>query len=263
VASLGGRKLDQICDAVYEAAAIPERWPDALAKLAWGVDAVSGHFAMWNKAAGRAEFAVTARADRASEQTYSSHYGAIDPSRQLLEHQLVGAWISNHRLFSQGFMAEHPYYREFLVPLGFRFTTKCRVYDDRESKCYGVFGFVRREGAEPFEGGTLDEIAAILTPHLGRAAKLHQKLAPARIRGRLIESAFDRLACGLVIAGCDGRVLAVNKAALDILEGDNGLVLREGSLQARNSDENQILRSSAVAVAVRARCESRAESARR
>jgi hypothetical protein len=47
--TLNQPKLDQIFDALYEAAAIPDRWPRALAELSWGVKALSGHFAVWNK----------------------------------------------------------------------------------------------------------------------------------------------------------------------------------------------------------------------
>jgi DNA-binding CsgD family transcriptional regulator len=150
--------------------------------------------------------------------------------------------VLNHKLFSEAFIDQHPYYRDFLRPLGLRYTAESRVHEDAESRSSSVFGVGRRLGREPFDASVIDTASAALTPHLARAARLHQKLAPARVRGRLTEQALDLLSHGVVVNGPDGRVVLANRAALALLEGRNGLMLRDGALCACDSALDPALR---------------------
>ena len=180
MAALTDRKLEQICDAVYEAAAFPELWPKALAKLAWGFDADSARFLVWNKASGTAEFVITARADLVSEQTYAQRWAALDPSRQVLEHQLLGGWVLNHKLFSEAFLDQHPYYRDFLSPLGLRYTAESRVEEDAESRMSSIFGVGRRLGREPFDAALVESVGAVGLDASGQ--KPHLRISAPRCR---------------------------------------------------------------------------------
>ncbi len=235
------RRLDQICDTLYEAAAITDTWPKALSQLAWAFGAASGHFVFWDKRAKRAEFAVTARGDSVSETNYAARYGSIDPIRQLLEHQVEGCWVTNHRYRTDDFLRQDPYHNEFLRALGYRFTTKCCVYEDHATSSYGVFGFARGPAAEPFEQSLVEELASVLNPHLARAAMLHRKLAPTRVRGRLIEAALDLLPIGIVITTPERKVLTLNRAAVDMVEEDRGIRVRNDILAIDDADKNRAL----------------------
>jgi DNA-binding CsgD family transcriptional regulator len=234
-------RLNRTCDRLYEAATASGHWPDALAELASIFGADSAHFTVWNRSLGRAEVAVTARDDPKSEATYATAYGQIDPCRKLLNHEPIGNWITNDERFGKEVLERHPYYKEFLKPLGFLFVAKCRVnVSDNGDRC-SIFGLARKPDAEPFETSRLVMIARKLNPHLGRAATLHDKLAPAMVSGRLTEAALDRLPTGVLLVSAHRRVLFANKAGATVLEGSNGLKVQNGLLHASDPAADQEL----------------------
>ena len=239
--TLSGPKLNQICDALYEAAAIPDRWPRALAELSWGAEASSGHLTIWNGNSGHAEFAVTARADPVSEHQYSYLYGAMDPLRKYLEHKSCGEWLTNTRHLSPEFIRRDPYHNEFLMPLGFRHTMKCKTNEARGTGTYAIVGFARPPKSEPFQDEDIGRLRQ-LEPDITRAVRLCQKLAPAREAGRLAETALHGLSFGVLIIAPDRKLLCANDSALAVVKRSPAISVRHGSLHLTNTDHDHLLR---------------------
>jgi DNA-binding CsgD family transcriptional regulator len=236
-------KADQVRDLLYEAASVASEWPKALAKLAEATESESAHFALWNKTERRADFAVTARADPSSERRYAVHYGAIDPVRRVLDGEPSGRWIASNMVFDESFVRRSEYYNEFLAPLGYRHVAKSRVFEAPDHSVYGVVGLARSPEAEPFSAAELAEIAATFNGDLRRVAGIHYRLAPARVQGRLLEAALDRLAFGVLVLNQDRRVLALNRRAQTILDDAQSLRVRDGLLAACRPEDDRRLAS--------------------
>jgi DNA-binding CsgD family transcriptional regulator/PAS domain-containing protein len=235
-------RLTRICDDLYEAAAVPDHWPQALAGLSSTIGAASAHLVRWNRSLEMADFAVTGRGDVKLARQYSYEYGRIDPTRRALERSPCGSWVANHTLFDKHSFLRHPYNAEFLLPSGYQYVLKSRVVDHADGS-YSVFGLVRTANSEPFSNELLDGLRASLGPHLRRAAMLSNKLAPARVRGRISEAALDHLPVPVVIVAETARVLLVNQAAVRALDASKDIAVRRSTLRVEDPTSDQKLRS--------------------
>jgi len=98
--------IERVCELLYEAAAVSETWPAALAALADATGAVNAHFAVWNSRENKSDFFASAHSDPGWETLYSTYYGAIAPCRHLLDDRPVGEWIASHHYFDQAFVCK-------------------------------------------------------------------------------------------------------------------------------------------------------------
>lgn len=235
--------LVALTSALYEAAAYPETWPAALANLSKAVGAAGGHFVVWDKETQRCAFARTSRSPRETEVSYAERFSRIDPCRQLLDHRSVGKWLTTSGDVSLETFQRSEYYQDFFSKSGFEHVAKCRVADTPEADGYAVFGLVRGPRQEPFAKREVAEIGAKLNEHLGRAAMLHSKLAPARVRGRLAEAALDQIALGILVTRADGKLLAANARGLAVVEAGSGLTLQRGRVKAVEENSEASLRA--------------------
>ena len=137
------------------------------------------------------------------------------------------------RYFDNAFVRSSEYFNNFLLRIGGLYSVKGRVFETPARDAYAIVGVLRSPRAGPLADAEVAQLASSLNGHLRRAAALHYKLAAARPSGRLLESAIDRLPFGIMVADARGKVLAANRAAQDMLQAGDGLVERNGVLQAR------------------------------
>lgn len=233
--------IERICDLLYEAAVAADAWPKALAALAESVGAVNAHFAVWNKNEQRTEFFAGAQRDSGWEALYAKYYGSIAPCRRLLDDRRMGEWVASHRYFDQAFVCRNEYFNDFLLRIGGLYSIKSRIFEPEAGGVYAIAGLLRSPKTGPFEDAEVEQIATTLNGHLRRAAALHCKLAAASDKGRLIETAIDRLSFGLLIVAASGKILAANRVAQEILEAGDGLVVRNGELRACQDEDRECL----------------------
>ena len=130
-------------------------------------------------------------------------------------------------------MDRHPYYQEFLAPLGFRWfaTSLLAAEDDQWS-----FSFQRSPSQGPFQQAELDQLASLST-----------RLSPVAILARSIglsavSAAIEAFECsGAAIAQLDaaGQVITLNRSA-EILLGD-GVRVSKRRLVADHRDATNSL----------------------
>src|SRR5215207_8975166 len=185
--------VERVCELLYEAAAVSEMWPKALAALADATGAVNAHFVLWSQRENKTQFFASANPDQGWETLYNTYYGAIAPCRGLLDDRVVGDWVASHRYFDQAFVRSSEYFNDFLLRIGGLYSVKGRVFETGSRDVYAIAGVLRSPKAGPLDDAEIARLAASLNGHLRRAAALHHKLAAARPNGRLLESAIDRL----------------------------------------------------------------------
>src|SRR4051794_973978 len=233
--------IERICELLYEAAAVPETWPKALAALADATGAVNAHFAVWNGRENKSDFFASAHPDHGWETLYSTYYGAIAPYRQLLESRKVGEWIAIQHYFDQAFVQRNEHFNDFLLRIGGLYSVKGRVFETPSRNTYAIISVLRSPKAGPLDGDEIARLTASLNGHLRRAAALHHKLSAARPNGRLLEAAIDQLSLGILVVDRRGRLLAADRTAQNMLQTGDALIERNGVLRARHQDDHERL----------------------
>lgn len=193
-----------IIDDIYEAAAIPERWPEILQRL-------SDSSATWGAALiafdsqGRTRFTSTAE--------YAPYLGSFAASSAGYENRRPGralasghaGFLSDLDLFTQEELDDDPVYVDFLHPAGVRWTAGTVV--PVPSSDVLVFDLARQAEQGPFERETMRYLD-FYRPHLARAALMAHRLGlqVARSATEAMQT-MGLPACSLT---ANGRVVVAN-----------------------------------------------------
>lgn len=213
---------------IYEAAALPELWPEALDFASEAFGGHCGHFFIWDAMAGRPAFDAVS-ANYSGQELYGRQYGGIDPRRELMRRRAAGIVIACHQHFDPAYVRESAFYNEFSIPNGRRFLLGSELTRaGQTSSILAVHRTIRQGPFGPEQIGRMQR----LVPHLQRAAIIQQRVRQLRSEGELIQAALDRLSIGLVIADGSARCLAYNNVAGSILQAGDGLRLERGALAA-------------------------------
>src|SRR4051794_41800252 len=110
--------IERVCELLYEAAAVTETWPSALAALADATGAGNGHFAVWNGRENKSDFFASARPDPGWVALYSTYYGAIAPWRHLVDNRPVGDLLATPHYIEQVMFRTIADFNDFLFRVG-------------------------------------------------------------------------------------------------------------------------------------------------
>jgi DNA-binding CsgD family transcriptional regulator len=193
---------EQFLDTLYEAAVVPERWPDVLQRF----QSIAG-------GAGSVLFAMTPTSHRwiSSSAEFDSIVAAQfrqfpnnQRMRRLVERRHAG-FLRDTDMFTAQEMKSEPIFRDFLVPRGLGIGVATSIASPSGE------AFVLHAERKRGEGEVGDELIArldLMRPHLARAMLLSARLEFERARG----AAQALGAIGLPGAVLDrgGRVLEVN-----------------------------------------------------
>ena len=193
-----------ILDQVYEAAAVPELWPQTLARLceiasAWG--------------AGLLVFDPAQNMRFISTDTYEevftsfvargAGYDNTRPKRALASGHV--GFLHDLELYSQAELDTDPVYRDFIYPAGIRWTAGTIVPVPTSDII--AFDFSRR--TEPFIRGDMERLD-LYRPHLARAALLAHRLQLTAARNAV--DALEVVGLPAAVIGTDRRVAAANES---------------------------------------------------
>ncbi len=211
-----------IVDRIYEAAVIPELWPEVLRHFAEVADS--------RVAALITTDGVNRRwigCSDASEEMARRHYGysgGAERTRRLLARDHAG-FLTDLDVFSLDEMVNEPLYRDYLIPSGLGRGLATAIHlPTGESIVFNAEGDFALGPVQPSLRMRVDA----LRPHLARAALLSARLAFERAR-----TAVETLA-GLGVGACavtrNGKVIVAN-GAFEI----------EGALWATGSQDRLVL----------------------
>ena len=127
-----------------------------------------------------------------------------------------------------------PAYNEIMVPAGFD-DGVCVTMEGLEGS---YVGWATRNPVAS-DGWGACQLAMIkrLCPHIRQFGVVRQALVRAGARSTTVTALLDNPRVGVVQLDRDGRVLAANDRARDILRGGDGLSDRDGTLHARTPEE--------------------------
>ena len=197
-----GAMDEKFLDSLYEAAVVPELWPQVLRR-----------FQEIARGAGAVLVAVTPSSSRwisstaEFDQVVATHFNNFpgnERTRRLLERRHAG-FLRDIDIFSEGEMANEPVYRDFLLPQGLGIGVATSIASPTGE------AFILHAEREREEGHVEDKLIArfdLMRPHLARAMLLSARLEFERAQGAA--RALEAIGLPAAVLDRDGRALALN-----------------------------------------------------
>lgn len=223
------RTLLRLIEHIYDAALAPELWPTFLDALA---DAMKAHTANigFISTTDSPTIACAVRFDPEANRKYEEYYARLDPweiaatRRGLVR---TGVVALGDALVPRSEYEKTEFYNDFARAYAFVGGVAAVIRaDSSQSALLNVMH--RKEGPEFTER----EVALLkrLLPHLQRAFDVHQRFdGLVRARGAA-EEVIDRMPIGVVLVDASARPFLTNRAAHQILDSRDGLMLRDRML---------------------------------
>jgi len=224
-------------EAIYEAAAHPSCWPDALQAIADVLDGV-GTVLLWRRDDGRYGTIVSPTLLEAQEDFQKNWWQHDIRSIRGLEQRYVRreeAFTDRH-LVSQEEIEQHPIYTQFLARHGLKWCAAASISPD---PLIDVWLSVQR--AKDKNAFSDDELAVLqrLARHAENSLRLSSRLFDAELSRQGLSEALSRV--NMAVAAVDSlKRVVFSNAAADALLGD-GLQILNARLRVANSHVQALL----------------------
>ena len=230
--------FDGIIPDLYDALLQPQVWPDVLSRMADAAK-VGGVPFLCSDARGVPLMSqMSADIPAEANELYGRYYGAIDPRRKRIQEFPVGKLMLCQREFDDDFVRRDEFYNDYCIPLGFRYIAGTRAF--RENGHEAIIGFLKNVGTDPFDAREVRMLQTLL-PHFRRVAQLQDRLASLQSRVAPLVGTLDRLTSGVIIVDQDLRVRFLNRAAEELAQAEDGLLVRNNRLGIAHAPTSQAL----------------------
>lgn len=234
-------ELDDVVALLYEAGAgaAGVNWTQALAGVRRLVD---GHGAVVLAIDSvRRSIVFYAEAGDAPPEAlldYTRSYHLIDPRLPLVLSMPTGRWAHCHEAFDEAFVAADPFYREFLVPYGGRWSSGVKLME--EGNVSVIFAVTRRLEQGPLAGPDLDLVSR-LTRHVAGAFRLTWARGGADDGMDAMSAAMHQLAVPVFLLDGDCRIRFSNRRACALMTAGGALYELDDRLALRHADNDRAL----------------------
>ena len=226
--------FERVLSALYEAALDDARWPAATALLEEAVGA-DGNALIVGEGLGDdvrihfARFLYRGEGHPDQVREYFDVYHRHDEAMPRLRRLPHGKLVHVPGLYTEDELKTSPAYNEGMRLLGNRKGVTARL--DGPDGLRIAWGVGDPVGGDGWESDRLRLIERLL-PHIHRSILIRQALAAADALGAGLAGLLDNDRIGVVQLDRGGRVLEANAPALEILRRGDGLLERDGTLDA-------------------------------
>jgi len=227
-------RVDPLLGAIYEGAMQSPPWHSALELLKDELDAK--HVTLMLRPPSPDSSGVminTGPVTAQGQQSYETHFFALDPFVRLKEGEVVTA----EELIGKAWL-DSPVYREYLEPLDIRHLLGTDIYTQEGVECR--LRVTRSHDAKPFSAED-KALVRFLLPHLKRSINLHSRLDFLECERQLFAGTVNRMLLGMVSFDQNGSILETNQEARRILAEKDGISLSGNTLVAHGSTEGREL----------------------
>jgi len=236
--SLPAGELGALLGLLYQGPTEAAPWAGFLESLRQHLDATFVTLVLRHPASDRPGLIVNASAygpHLPGEPSYSAQYYALCPFLELHPDRLFSA----DELYGEAGWLAHPFYTQYLKPLGLRYILAANLVTPDGVECAL---FISRGQAGQDYGKPEKALLQGLLPHLKRAVDLHAALDVLESERSLYAEAMDRLLVGTIILDEHGKAIRTNDVAGRLLQARDGLYLSDGALHAHCPVENRRFR---------------------
>jgi len=231
---------EQLLGLIYDAAEEPEVWPTFLERLAVSLNGTAPLLTLADRGTDAASLFVERDCDPSWRRAYDAHFIRHDCRRTCIQRLSAGSVFRGADLLPDAVLLRSEFYSDFLRPQGFFQIAGGIPLKDRER--VGVLRVLRSRRQRCFDADDL-KLLRLLVPHVGRALRLHRKLATARGQAATGNEVLDWFPTGVILLSRSGHVLTTNRAASAILARRDGLAVGPRRLCAADQHTSTALQT--------------------
>ena len=225
---------DKLVGAVYDCAANPELWPDALSSIRDAVNsayALVGFLDTSEMIYGKPPFAVRRNSSWDEERLVQleSILRSIPEGGGMLDTGVDVAWTQLSRT-SEAVFQKSDFYKYWAQPQGLRDTINTPYL--HRSNMTGMLSIPSYATREPY-GDTETRLIERLTPHVRRAMMINDLTDKGKLALTLYRQVLDSLSVAVFVVGLGRRLMFTNASGDSMLSSGHALNLSQGTLQAQ------------------------------
>lgn len=233
---------------IYEASIDASQWTAFLQALNTRLDgATSALHLQCTNSCQTGHIMAAVGVDGASCQRYDEYYSSRNIWTIRGRHRLrEGAVLTGEEVCSNTDLERSEYYTDYLRPLGLYHALASVPSADGDTSL--ILSTFRSKSRGAFERDML-ALQQYLTPHLGKAARIHDRLVSAELERSAMQDALEQLPTGVVLLDDRLRVLFASRVARRLAAARDGFELtREGPIAASKADTAKLRRLIASAM---------------
>ncbi|WP_458760578.1 helix-turn-helix transcriptional regulator [Afipia sp. TerB] len=201
---------DKLPDRIYEAAVVPELWPDVLGEMSRAVDGAGG--ILFTSYAEQVQGITSADIKSTFEEFLRDGWAAINPRPLRLGAANYAGFVRDNDFFTDEELDNEPVYRDFYRKRGLGWAAGTML--DTPSGDSIIFSFERAHEKGPVPLEVVREFDK-LRPHLARSALLSSRLGLERAKA--MADALSSLGLPAAVLQGAGRLSAANPLFEDLM----------------------------------------------
>lgn len=229
-------------DLVYEAVEQPDRWRALYEQLQEAIGIKSIHVLALDKRHGTLSYSDGANLPVQGELAYMQHYRFIDPRMPVILQRNVGEWMHCHEVLDEAFVANDPFFQEFLIPYDRRYLSACKLVETPEATV--VFAAMNGAAQGPMPPEALAFMERLL-PHLRRACRINLQNFVYSTQALVGHMLVNKLRQPVILMSVSGEVMHSNEAGQELLRSTELVQLEDGRLKLPRQQLEELLRAAA------------------
>ncbi|MCB5206493.1 helix-turn-helix transcriptional regulator [Methylovorus mays] len=225
---LSESSFNQLVDILYQTLEDNTVWKKFFDEVAQAIDVNIVHMLGVDKKHTALSYSDGANMPAHGELTYIQNYHSIDPRVPIVFGTETMKWVHCHQHLDEVFVANNPFYQEFLIPYGLRYMSACKVVDDDNAII--IFSTLRKPEQGPLPDEALSFLDGLM-PHLARVCRLTVKNYVYSTQALVGHALINKLRQAVVLATTTGDVVHINEAASTLLRQSSGVYISNNKLQ--------------------------------
>jgi DNA-binding CsgD family transcriptional regulator/PAS domain-containing protein len=224
------KQISTIIGKIYDAAAEPRAWNLFLADLAQLTGSTMSCL-FWSGTS-RTDYNYIASQGIPDWyiREYSEHFIETDEWFKGGKGVLKSGWVGrSQELCTDQQLAKTEFYSDFLRRADV--FHQCGGVMAMTGETLATLSLLRPRKYGPYEKSSVDTLR-VLTPHLQKAIRIHKKFVDLRAHHISMEAALQTMAAPLILTDSRGELLFANRAAVEILDRRDGLMIVRGRIGA-------------------------------
>lgn len=212
---LSQARFDRALNLIYATLEDRQAWRAVMDCLHEALGTRAVHLLAFDSQHGTLSYSDGANMAPQIDMEYIQNYQFIDPRVELMRTKMGEAWLHCHEHFDDAFVANDPFYQEFLLPHGARYLTACKLAEDNTATV--LLAFLRSSEAGPLPPPAVAFLDR-LRPHLQRACRIGQAHFVYSTEALVGHALVDRLRQPVLLMSSAGEIVHVNDAAERLLQ---------------------------------------------
>lgn len=231
-------QLQHIITNIYDSALEKSHWEKVIEILTQALQAEQGYMRIIDKDTNNVQLTYSYNKDHSWIQAFKDHYVHLDPwlNEKLCKKNTTLA-CTHHYIPNCEYEAME-YYQDFVRPQKIHYGIGGLINVGKNITAY--FAHNRSKEKQGFQNEHLENLQ-FLAPHLQKALLINQKTHDIELEKNLLTDALNQINSPVLLVNKNGKVLFINTQAEKIIENQTGLIILNGHLIIRSSEENKNL----------------------